>query len=50
MTAQVLPPHSPDIVVEADDFPLQVVPDWDAWVERDGEVCHLSDRHLAYEA
>lgn len=33
-----------------DDFPLRVVPDWDAQVQRAGELCRLIDRHLDFEA
>ncbi len=32
------------------DFPLIVVPDWDAQVKRAEKLCRLIDRHLDYEA
>lgn len=36
--------------VREDDLPLEVVPDWDAQVERASRACVLIDRHLDHEA
>ena len=48
---ELLPVGSP-VPPKADEweFPLEVVPDWDAQVRRGEEVCRLIDRHLNYEA
>jgi hypothetical protein len=35
---------------EVEEFPLEVVPDWDAQVSRANRICRLIDRHLNYEA
>lgn len=36
--------------VQTEEFPLQVVPDWDEQVKRAEELSKLIDRHLDYEA
>lgn len=36
--------------LEIEEFPLEVVPDWDVLLDQANERCRLIDRHLDYEA